>query len=59
MAETMFFEKRRETQRGRNEVQKKTIEEHLEQAKSLGIQIQASDQQIGSSTSSGRPSQRW
>ncbi|WP_341486950.1 HlyD family type I secretion periplasmic adaptor subunit [Pararhizobium sp. A13] len=46
MAETMFFEKRRETQGGRIEVQKKTIEEHLEQAKSLGIQIQATDQQI-------------
>ena len=46
MAETMFFEKRRETQAGRIEVQKKTIEEHLEQAKSLIIQIQATDQQI-------------
>jgi HlyD family secretion protein len=46
MAETMFFEKRRETQGGRIEVQKKTIEEHLEQAKSLGIQIQATDQHI-------------
>jgi HlyD family type I secretion membrane fusion protein len=46
MAETIFFEKRRETQGGRIEVQKKTIEEHLEQAKSLGIQIQATDQQI-------------
>jgi len=46
-AETMFFEKRRESQAGRTEVQRKTIEEYLEQAKSLGIQIQAIDQQIG------------
>lgn len=45
-AETMFFEKRREAKGGRIEVQKKTIEEYLEQAKSLGIQIQATDQQI-------------
>ncbi|TCU17859.1 HlyD family secretion protein [Rhizobium azibense] len=45
-AETIFFEKRRETKVGRVEVQQKTIEEHLEQATSLGIQIQATDQQI-------------
>lgn len=45
-AETMFFEKRREAKDGRIEVQKKTIEEYLEQAKSLRIQIQATDQQI-------------
>ncbi len=31
-AETIFFEKRRETKGGRVEVQQKTIEEHLEQA---------------------------
>ncbi|MDW5316021.1 HlyD family type I secretion periplasmic adaptor subunit [Rhizobium sp. PL01] len=47
MAETVFFEKRRETKDGRNEVQKKTIEEYLEQTKSLSIQTQAVDQQIG------------
>ncbi|NLS05958.1 HlyD family type I secretion periplasmic adaptor subunit [Rhizobium sp. P32RR-XVIII] len=46
-AETMFFEKRRENQAGRLEVQGKTIEEYTEQAKSLGIQIQATDRQIG------------
>ncbi|KWV41796.1 hemolysin secretion protein D [Rhizobium altiplani] len=46
-AETVFFEKRREMQAGRIEVQRKTIEEHLEQAKSLGVQIQATDQQLG------------
>lgn len=46
-AETVFFEKRREMQAGRIEVQRKTIEEYLEQAKSLGIQIQAIDQQLG------------
>ncbi|KQV34940.1 MULTISPECIES: HlyD family type I secretion periplasmic adaptor subunit [unclassified Rhizobium] len=45
-AETVFFEKRRETKEGRVEVQKKTIEEYAEQAKSLDIQIQAADQQI-------------
>ncbi|MBD9373730.1 HlyD family type I secretion periplasmic adaptor subunit [Rhizobium sp. ARZ01] len=45
-AETMFFEKRREAKDGRIEVQKKTIEEYFEQAKSLHIQIQATDQQI-------------
>ncbi|QRM53298.1 HlyD family type I secretion periplasmic adaptor subunit [Sinorhizobium sp. BG8] len=46
-AETIFFEKRREAKIGRVDVQKKTIEEYLEQAKSLGIQIQATDRQIG------------
>lgn len=46
-AETIFFEKRRETKVGRVDVQQKTIEEHLEHAISLGIQIQAADQQIG------------
>ena len=45
-AETMFFEKRREAKDGRIEVQRKTIEEYLERAKSLGNQIQAADQQI-------------
>ena len=45
-AETIFFEKRRETKVGRIGVQKKTIEEHLEHAASLDIQIQATDQQI-------------
>jgi len=45
-AETVFFEKRREMQAGRIEVQRKTIEEYVEQAKSLGIQIQATDQQL-------------
>ncbi|CCM78760.1 HlyD family type I secretion periplasmic adaptor subunit [Rhizobium mesoamericanum] len=46
-AETIFFKKRREATDGRIEVQKKTIEEYLERAKSFGIQIQATDQQIG------------
>ncbi|MDQ0560091.1 HlyD family secretion protein [Rhizobium mesoamericanum] len=45
-AETIFFQKRREATDGRIEVQKKTIEEYLERAKSYGIQIQATDQQI-------------
>ncbi len=45
-AETIFFEKRREAKLGRIDVQKKTIEEYFEQAKSLGIQIQATDRQI-------------
>lgn len=45
-AETVFFEKRRETKEGRVEVQKKTIEEYAEHAKSLDIQIHAADQQI-------------
>lgn len=45
-AETVFFEKRRETKNGRIEVQKKTIEEYLEQTTSLRIQTQAVDQQI-------------
>ncbi|EUC00933.1 type I secretion membrane fusion protein, HlyD family [Rhizobium sp. CF080] len=46
-AETIFFEKRRETKVGRVDVQQKTIEEHLELATSFGIQIEAADQQIG------------
>lgn len=45
-AETVFFDKRREAKSGRIEVQKKTIEEYSEQAKSLAIQIEATDQQI-------------
>ena len=45
-AETIFFKKRRETKDGRIDVQEKTIEEYIEQAKSLAIQIQATDQQV-------------
>ncbi|MDI7865237.1 HlyD family type I secretion periplasmic adaptor subunit [Rhizobiaceae bacterium n13] len=45
-AEILFFEKRREAQVGRMAVQRKTIEEHFEQAKSLANQIQATDRQI-------------
>lgn len=45
-AENVFFEKRREAKRDRAEVQGKTIEEHLEQAKSLATQVQATDRQI-------------
>ncbi|CDZ28586.1 HlyD family type I secretion periplasmic adaptor subunit [Neorhizobium galegae] len=46
-AETIFFERRRETKVGRIEVQRKTIEEHLELAASYEIQIEAIDRQIG------------
>ncbi|NRP75290.1 Type I secretion system membrane fusion protein PrsE [Ensifer psoraleae] len=45
-AETAFFEKRREAKNGRLEIQRKTIEEYSEKAKSLGAQLQATDRQI-------------
>jgi len=45
-AETAFFERRREARRGRIEVQRKTIEEYSEKAKSLSAQIRATDRQI-------------
>ncbi len=45
-AETIFFDKRHETKLGRVEVQRKTIEEHLELAASYDIQIEATDRQI-------------
>ncbi len=45
-AETSFFEKRREAKNGRVEIQRKTIEEYSEKAKSLAAQLQATDRQI-------------
>ncbi|APG93946.1 HlyD family type I secretion periplasmic adaptor subunit [Sinorhizobium americanum] len=45
-AETSFFMKRREAKSGRLEIQRKTIEEYSEKAKSLATQIQATDRQI-------------
>jgi HlyD family secretion protein len=45
-AETSFFERRREAKNGRIEIQRKTIEEYSEKAKSLAAQLQATDRQI-------------
>ncbi|MCA1366834.1 HlyD family type I secretion periplasmic adaptor subunit [Bradyrhizobium sp. BRP14] len=45
-AETSFFEKRRDAKNGRIEIQRKTIEEYSEKAKSLAAQLQATDRQI-------------
>ncbi|PLU67691.1 hemolysin secretion protein D, partial [Sinorhizobium medicae] len=45
-AETAFFEKRNEAKEGRIAIQRKTIEEYSEKAKSLTAQLQATDRQI-------------
>ncbi|WP_331376962.1 HlyD family type I secretion periplasmic adaptor subunit [Sinorhizobium chiapasense] len=46
MAETAFFEKRHEAKKGKIEIQRKTIEEYSEKAKSLAGQLQATERQI-------------
>ncbi|MCR4266987.1 HlyD family type I secretion periplasmic adaptor subunit [Nitratireductor sp. ZSWI3] len=45
-AERAFFDKRKESQKGRIDVQEKTIEEFAEQAKWLAVQVEATDRQI-------------